>query len=146
MASGVNLRNIRRNVELVNKDKLDKLQQQNSIRSNFIKWWNVKVQTDEEMAIEEEPNLAIIDVNDIADDRERDVIANALSLNDRSNIFAELMEEGVAPEPVEENTPEADALLDEANAIYERLMAEAAADEAKKAAEIEALKAAMENA
>ncbi len=146
MASGVNLRNIRRNVELVNKDKLDKLQQQNSIRSNFIKWWNVKVQADEEMAIEEEPNLAIIDVNDIADDQERDAIANALSLNDRSNIFAQLMEEGVAPEPVEENTPEADALLDEANAIYERLMAEAAADEAKKAAEIEALKAAMENA
>lgn len=135
-----------KNAALVRKDKVDKLNTYKSMRSNFIKWWNVKVQSDEESTKEDVPedvNLATVDVSAIADDRERDAIANALALSNRSNIFAELMDAGIAPEVVEEDSAEADALMEEANAIFARLQAEAAADEAAKAAEIEALKSSM---
>ncbi|MCQ2522236.1 MAG: hypothetical protein MJ105_07645 [Lachnospiraceae bacterium] len=135
-----------KNAALVRKDKVDKLNTYKNMRSNFIKWWNVKVQSDEESTKEDVPedvNLATVDVSAIADDRERDAIANALALSNRSNIFAELMDAGIAPEVVEEDSAEADALMEEANAIFARLQAEAAADEAAKAAEIEALKSSM---
>lgn len=135
-----------KNAALVRKDKVDKLNTYKSMRSNFIKWWNVKVQSDEESTkddVPEDVNLATVNVSAIADDRERDAIANALALSNRSNIFAELMDAGIAPEVVEEDSAEADALLEEANAIFARLQAEAAADEAAKAAEIEALKSSM---
>lgn len=48
------------------------------------------------------------------------------------------------PEPAREIPPERESVIEEANAIYERLLREAAEDEARKQAEIENLKAQME--
>lgn len=136
------IRLAQKNAALVKKDKIDILNRNNTIHSNFIKWWNVKVEYPEDdfTPQEEAMNLATMDLSDIPDERDRAVVANALSLNDNSNVFAELMASGVAREFIDEEKKSADDILEEANAIFERLQREAAEDDAKRRSEIEEAK------
>ena len=136
------IRLAQKNAALVKKDKIDILNRNNTMHSNFIKWWNVKVEYPEDdfTPQEEAMNLATMDLSDIPDERARAVVANALSLNDNSNVFAELMASGVAREFIDEEKKSADDILEEANAIFERLQREAAEDDAKRRSEIEEAK------
>ena len=94
-------------------DKLDRINEKKFIRKNLVKWWDVNL-----------TDAVLIDTNEAGESDEYDET---------------LMAEGeeVASEPAEEISQET---LDTANEIYARLMAEAAADEAAKQAEIEAAK------
>ena len=102
-------------------DKLDRINEKKFIRKNLVKWWDVNM------------TESILIGADNAD--EEDFAAEDM-----------FEEEVAAAENAEAAEPEIDTsnisqeTLDTANEIYARLMAEAAADEAAKQAEIEAAK------
>lgn len=142
-------------------DKLDVINRKNSIHSNLIKWWDINMlpsENDEnfddlnsedlETGIDEFGNSTNLDTDSNGDaflyeedyineynnldNNSKDLVENILVQNDKSDVF-----EKTNAHLEEQNKAEADAAAME---IYERLMREAAEDEAKKQNEIEMAK------
>ena len=103
-------------------DKLDRINEKNTIHSNLVKWWNVNLVDMVLIGDEENPENTY------------EELLEGETTNEAESEFTEEVSEEISPET-----------LDTANEIYARLMAEAAADEAAKQAEIEAAKLASEN-
>lgn len=128
-------------------DRLDEINLLNYYKRNIVKWWDIKTIDPEDMFVIGDPDadyydkLCLVDNNnDIDNDNEysEDALPDLNVLDEDS--------QQVAMNVLSRNDDTAfeDALMkqkeEEANAIFERLMAEAAFDEAKKQAEIEAAK------
>ena len=122
------------------KDKLDKINMINYYKSNIIKWWSIKAMDVSESFIVGKGNTDIYlpepddcfcleqlehedDMNPEAlSESEKLLLEQISSQHDSANAFDDAQNQ---------------LLIDEANAIFERLQAEAAYDEAQKQAEIE---------
>lgn len=126
-------------------DKLDVMNRKSAIHSNLIKWWDVNfIQTDSEENIDlgpdnikdtvndNYPNDEMLYLDDLNDDISKGIAERALKQNDHSDAFSKAY---FALEMEDYNKNQ-----DTANEIYERLMREAAEDEAKKQREIEEAK------
>lgn len=137
-------------------DKLDQMNRKNSMHGNLIKWWSVNLVKEE---ISSDNNTAnensdlnsedfttserIPDFSELETEGE-DLAKKILNENRRDNAFEKA---SLLAKDETESFQDDDALAKEAmaNEIYERLMREAAADEAAKQAEIEAAKLAASN-
>ncbi|MCR4937616.1 MAG: hypothetical protein K5987_05630 [Lachnospiraceae bacterium] len=95
-------------------DKLDRINYYDRMHSRLVKWWNVNMLEGAEEEIKEEED----------------------SFSDYDSAAEALLNEALAGDA------DTEALTEEAMEIFNRLQAEAAADEAAKQAEIEAAKAA----
>lgn len=126
-------------------DKVDQRNRERLLKGNLIKWWNVNVvnEQDENVdsanvindEIENEqagitsagvmPNGLILQTRpEGLEEDERELLNLIMDRNDHSDVYNSAMDEMNQ------------SVLDEANEIYERLMREAAEDEAKKEREI----------
>lgn len=128
------------------RDKVDERNRERYLRGNLIKWWNVKVESEDDDVVEEDKLDDLLSGNDNnnsggifnglinqpapqgLDEDERMLLGLIMDKSDRSDVFNSAMDEMNAEKERE------------ANEIYERLMKEAAEDEAKKQNEIEAAK------
>lgn len=124
-----------------NEDKLDEINRINALKNNLIKWWNVhlehcgsKIGSVEGYIIEED-ELKVFS-------------------EDNTNLYLDILKDNHRLEDVydlamqdlkEQEEEEAAKLLEEANAIYERLMREAQMDEEAKLMEIEEARRLAEN-
>ena len=139
-------------------DKLDKINYYSKMHTHLVKWWDVnitdptKIPVDGE-AFEDDKDSSDMESSDAAyaaaDDYDADAVADKLLADALSEDFDASAVEGSvtdgessgAEEMISTGDPEVDATAME---IYNRLMREAAADEAAKQAEIEAAKKAAE--
>ena len=116
-------------------DKLDRINYYSKMHCHLVKWWNVNM-----VAPDSEEEAAVAEGDDAYDpDAEAEkLVMEALSDNAGST------DAGSSDSSSATNDPFAamDDIPPDALEIYNRLMAEAAADEAAKQAEIEAAKAA----
>ena len=115
-------------------DKLDRINFYQSMHSNLVKWWSFTM-TDPDECIEKEEEELLTDSAAYDEDYDPDAMAEEL--------LADALGEGsyAAEDPFAEMAqmdPEAAAAAME---VFNRLQAEAAADEAAKQAEIEAARA-----
>lgn len=118
-------------------DKLDKINYENNMKKHLVKWWDVNYSpfasnntSTDTLSPEEE-----ITPIEVLGDNEQMLAMRILKENSNQKAFEKA---STFVENEERNrSMEAEQ---EANAIYERLMREAAEDEAKKQAEIEAAK------
>ncbi len=124
-------------------DKLDQINYHSKMRSNFIKWWDVKLEDKKE---EENPEEAY-DPDAAAEELLNEALGSESSMSEESvsgNGDTPQADLGYTPSP-DQPMPSTDDLTAEAMEIYARLQAEAAADEAAKQAEIDAAKAMANN-
>lgn len=126
-------------------DKVDQRNRERLLKGNLIKWWNVNVvtETDENLDstdIINDTNYEQVNISDSAtampkglilqskpeglEEDERELLNLIMDRNDHTDVYNTAMDEMNQ------------SVLDEANEIYERLMREAAEDEAKKEKEI----------
>lgn len=129
------------------KDKLDEMNRKTQIHSNIIKWWDVNMLPSIEEKDESDssdnnseivegkdnyPYTGMLYLDDIDDDASREIASMVLEKNNNQDAFNKAY--------FSMELEEYDNKKDEANEIYERLMREAAEDEAKKQKEIEEAK------
>lgn len=141
-------------------DRVDERNKNKKMRDNLIKWWNVNLISDTENMEDVTETVRVAKKVDTgekseykleADDEycfsnetesyggqgleedERELLKLIMEENDKTGVYEDAMEE------INQSQ------LNEANAIYERLLREQAEDEAKKQAEIEAAKLAAKN-
>lgn len=118
-------------------DRLDEINRNNAYKSHLIKWWNVNMESPETTENAVNGNVTMADSANIGN---YDDVSSIVSSFDQdvqqvcTDIFTASKRENVFEEAVNK------IQLDEANAIYERLMNEAAADELEKQNEIEMAK------
>lgn len=128
-------------------DRLDKIITQNSMKGNLVKWWSVNyvpATSDNNFCNSYNNDDTSIASFDVLNDTDKVLAEKILDENSNQYVF-DKVSSMVDVDNVGLEEPKNDNLvLDEANAIYERLMREAAEDEAKKQAEIEAAKKAYE--
>lgn len=127
-------------------DKVDQRNRERLLKGNLIKWWNVNVVNEQEdnddysNVINEDIAYEASEISNSTttmpkglilqtrpeglEEDERELLNLIMDRNDHSDVYNSAMDE------MNQST------LDEANAIYERLMREAAEDEAKKEREI----------
>ena len=118
-------------------DRIDFLYKKNQIKGNLVKWWNVNMvepeaDNNDVNAAKEEPDINL-------SPRESDEIN--LSNEEQSRINMILRQNSNVDAFDKAMDSYNQSKIDEANEIYERLMREAAEDEAKKQDEIEKAKA-----
>lgn len=111
-------------------DKLDKINKENALKANLIKWWNVHMTSPNQQ--EEEEFLTATDDDDAFSENNTVLYESILKDNSRDE---DPFEKAMKQVQEEENQS-----LEEANKIYARLMEEAQMDEEKKRMEIEEIK------
>lgn len=116
-------------------DKLDKINRDNALKSNLIKWWNVHMTSPNQQ--EEEEFLTATDDDDAFSENNTVLYESILKDNSRDE---DPFEKAMKQVQEEENQS-----LEEANKIYARLMEEAQMDEEKKRMEIEEIKRKIES-
>ncbi|MBR4543698.1 MAG: hypothetical protein IKO53_05755 [Lachnospiraceae bacterium] len=119
-------------------DKLDRINYYSKMHCHLVKWWNVNMVTPDS---EEESSGS-----DGADSYDPDAEAEKLIMEALGEDAGDADAGGTAESSSAESDPfgSQDDIPPDALEIYNRLMAEAAADEAAKQAEIEAAKAAAQ--
>lgn len=111
-------------------DKLDKINKENALKANLIKWWNVHMTSPNQQ--EEEEFLTATDDDDAFSENNTVLYESILKDNSRDE---DPFEKAMKQVQEEENQS-----LEEANKFYARLMEEAQMDEEKKRMEIEEIK------
>lgn len=119
----------------LNEDKLDKINRENTLKSNLIKWWNVHMTSPDQREEEEEASTS---VDDDAFSEDNTVLYESI-LKDNSR------DEDPFEKAMKQVQEEENQSMEEANKVYARLMEEAQKDEEKKWMEIEEIRRKTEN-
>ena len=124
-------------------DKVDVRNRKLQMQGNLIKWWNVYETRD----CNSSPIGKPMENQQGLEEDGRELLALIMDENDHTNVYdktlIELSDESEYPENTQTRVCDdegKDSLLDEANAIYNRLMQEAEEDRAMKEREIEEIK------
>lgn len=117
-------------------DKLDKINRDNALKSNLIKWWNVNMTASDQQE-EEDASSTSSDGDDVFSENNTVLYESILKDNSRDE---DPFEKAMKQVKEEENQS-----LEEAKNIFERLQAEAQMDEEKKRMEIEEIRRKVES-
>ncbi|MGN0347392.1 MAG: hypothetical protein ACI4DU_08910 [Lachnospiraceae bacterium] len=124
-------------------DKVDVRNRKLQMQGNLIKWWNVYETSDTDLFPVGNP----MENQQGLEEDERELLALIMDENDHTNVYDKTLFELSVENDCRENAEtvvcddsDKEKLLDEANAIFNRLMQEAAEDRAEKEREIEEIK------
>lgn len=142
-------------------DRVDERNKNKKMRGNLIKWWNVNLISDMDNMEEVTETVRVAKKVNVQDETQKkpeledrlkipgkasDMFQSQGLEEDERELLKLIMEENDKTGAYESAMEEINqSQMNEANAIYERLLREQAEDEAKKQAEIEAAKLAAKN-